>query len=69
MTTVCRQGVAVPSETAVTFPLVLRDPNTLRDARAELPPNFSAAADRMLLRVPEPAALSRIQLSTPWSAR
>lgn len=47
----------------------LRDPTTLRDARAELPPNFSAAADRMLLRVSEPAALSRIQLSTPWSAR
>jgi DNA-directed RNA polymerase specialized sigma24 family protein len=47
----------------------LRDPTTVREARAELPRDFSAAADRMLLRVPEPTTLSRIQLSASWGAR
>jgi len=42
----------------------LRDPAALRAARAAAPRDFSAAADRMLLRMPEPTALSRIQLHT-----
>jgi DNA-directed RNA polymerase specialized sigma24 family protein len=43
----------------------LRDPPALRAAREALPRDFSAAADRMLLRVPEPSALSRIRPSSP----
>lgn len=47
----------------------LRDPAELRAARDELPRDFSAAADRMLLDMPEPMALSRIQLPTGWGAK
>jgi DNA-directed RNA polymerase specialized sigma24 family protein len=42
----------------------LRDPGALHDARVQLPRDFSAAADRMLLGVPDPARLSRIRSST-----
>jgi len=41
----------------------LRDPHLVRAARDELPRDFSAAADRMLLRMPGPAAISRIRPS------
>jgi hypothetical protein len=40
----------------------------LRSARDELPPGFSAAADLMLLRMPRPALVSRIQPSTGVAA-
>ena len=39
----------------------LRDPTARHDAREELPRDFSAAADRMLLGVPHLAALNRIR--------
>lgn len=39
----------------------LRDPNVVRAAHDELPRDFSAAADRMLLHMPRPAAISRIR--------
>lgn len=42
----------------------LRDPATQREARELLPREFSAAADRMLGRLPGPSELSRITLST-----
>jgi DNA-directed RNA polymerase specialized sigma24 family protein len=42
----------------------LRDPATQREAREALPREFSAAADRMLGRLPGPSTLSHIKLST-----
>jgi DNA-directed RNA polymerase specialized sigma24 family protein len=41
----------------------LRDPTAGRMARDELPRDFSAAADRMLLHMPGPAVISRIRPS------
>jgi DNA-directed RNA polymerase specialized sigma24 family protein len=41
----------------------LRDPTASREARHDLPRDVSAAADIMLLRVPEPFALKRIRPS------
>lgn len=41
----------------------LRDPSVARAARDELPRDFSAAADRMLLHMPGPAAMTRIRHS------
>ena len=38
-------------------------------ARESLPRDFSAAADRMLLAMPEPAALNRVQPSVRGDAR
>jgi hypothetical protein len=41
----------------------LRDPTASREARSALPRDLSAAADIMLLGVPEPFALKRIRPS------
>ncbi len=60
-----RMKLAPPSPTAADIECIdaLRDPNAVRAARDELPRDFSAAADRMLLRMPGPAAISRIRPS------
>jgi DNA-directed RNA polymerase specialized sigma24 family protein len=42
----------------------LRDSLAQHDARAALPRDFSAAADRMLLNMPTPEALAGIELSS-----
>lgn len=57
--------LAPPSPTAADIEHIdaLRDPNAVRIARDELPRDFSAAADRMLLHMPGPAAMSRIRAS------
>jgi hypothetical protein len=47
----------------------LRDPLAQHDARAALPRDFSAAADRMLLDMPTPEALAGIELSSYRGAR
>ena len=47
----------------------LSDPGPLRAASEELPRDFSAAADRMLLNMPEPTALSRIHIPNGTPAR
>jgi hypothetical protein len=47
----------------------LRDPLAQHDARAALPRDFSAAADRMLLDMPTPDALAGIELSSYRGAR
>jgi hypothetical protein len=52
-----------PTATEVERIDALRDPNVVRGAREELPRDFSAAADRMLSRMPGPAAISRIRPS------
>jgi len=58
----CRMKLAPPSPTAADIERIdaLGDPNVVRAARDELPRDFSAAADRMLLHMPGPAAISRI---------
>ena len=60
-----RMKLAPPSPTAADIEHIdaLRDPNAVRIARDELPRDFSAAADRMLLHMPGPAAMSRIRAS------
>lgn len=60
-----RMRLSTPSATAAELSALagLRDPVTLRAAREGLPRSFSAAADRMLLAMPEPAAMSRIRPS------
>lgn len=47
----------------------LRDAAILRAARDELPRDFSAAADRMLLHMPQPTALARIRPSHGGAGR
>jgi hypothetical protein len=58
-----RMKVAPPSPTAADIERIdaLRDSHVVRVARDELPRDFSAAADRMLLHMPGPAAISRIR--------
>jgi len=60
-----RLKLAPPSPTAADIGRIeaLREPYAVRAARDELPRDFSAAADRMLLRMPGPAAISRIRPS------
>ena len=52
------------SEAELALLEALRDPATQREAREALPREFSAAADRMLGRLPGPSALSLVKLST-----
>jgi len=60
-----RMRLSAPPVTATELAALaaLRDPAALRAARESLPRDFSAAADRMLLAMPEPTALSRIRPS------
>ena len=57
-----RMGLATTSPTAAELAQIdeLRDPRTLRETRERLPRDFSAAADRMLLRMPSPSAIGHI---------
>ena len=60
-----RMKLAPHSATAADIERIdaLCEPNLVRAARGELPGDFSAAADRMLLRMPGPTAISRIRPS------
>jgi hypothetical protein len=60
-----RMGLVQPQPTDAEIRRIdqLRHPDELRAARDELPRDFSAAADRMLLNMPGPVAMLKIQSS------